>query len=163
MTALFDWLFCVTGRLLAQWVQWAPRVQRLLSSLQGTPACFILTFSEREKPFAFFYSTLPDKPPLLALYQLVSGSYHNEGAVEVETLSTALGHHVPAPALAVLQHGPDEQQQAEAGVAAQEQQLPAVVVPVGSGEVARSMALLLIQIRRLQPVRSTEEEGRGTL
>lgn len=84
-------------------------------------------------------------------------SYHDKGAVEVETLPAAFGHHVPGPPLSVLQHGPREQQQAEAGVQTQEQQLPAVVVPVGSSQVARSVTLLLIQIRRLQPVRSTEE------
>lgn len=95
-----------------------------------------------------------------SLWQLISGvSYHHKGAVKVETLPAALGHHVPAPPMSVLQHGPDEQQQAETRVGAQEQQLPAVVVPVGPGQVARSVALLLILVRGLQPVRSTEQGG----
>lgn len=85
-------------------------------------------------------------------------SYHDEGAVEVETLSAAFGHHEADAAVAVLQHGPDEEQQAEAGVQTQEQQLPAVVVPVRSGQVPRSLTLLLVHVRRLQPVSSTEEE-----
>ena len=90
-----------------------------------------------------------------------AGSYHDEGAVEVETLSAALGHHVPGATLTVLQHGPHKQQQAEAGVQTQEQQLPAVVVPVGSSQVTRSVTLLLIHIRRLQPVSSTEGWRKG--
>lgn len=91
-----------------------------------------------------------------ASLQLDSGSYHDEGAVEVQTLPATFGHHVPAAALAVLQHGADEQQQADTGVGAQEEQLAAVVVPVGSGQVARSLTLLLIQIWRLQPVGSAD-------
>lgn len=88
---------------------------------------------------------------------MTCGSYHDEGAVEVETLSTAFGHHVPGSSMTVLQHGPDEEQQAEAGVQTQEQKLPAVIVPVCPSQVPRSMTLLLIQVRRLQPVSSTEE------
>lgn len=87
--------------------------------------------------------------------------YHDEGAVEVETLSTAFGHHEPASPVTVPQHGYDKQQHIEAGVPTQEQQLTAVVVPVGSGQVPRSLMLLLIQIRWLQPVSSTKEEDRG--
>lgn len=59
--------------------------------------------------------------------------YHDEGAVEVETLAAALGHHVPAAALPVLQHGAQEEQQAEQGIGAEEEQLAAVVVPVCPG------------------------------
>ena len=90
-----------------------------------------------------------------------AGSYHDEGAVEVETLSAALGHHEPGAPLTVLQHGAHKQQQAEAGVQTQEQQLPAVVVPVSSSQVTRSVTLLLIHIRRLQPVSSTEGQTKG--
>lgn len=97
-------------------------------------------------------------PSTSLVSSLCSSSYHDKGAVEVETLATALGHHEPASALAVLQHGPDEEQQAEEGVRAQEQQLPAVVVPVSPGQVPRSAALLLVQVRRLQPVSSTDTE-----
>lgn len=90
------------------------------------------------------------------------GRYHDEGAVEVETLSAAFGHHVPAAAVAVLQHGADEEQQAEEGVGAQEEQLAAVVVPVDPRQVARRVVLLLlVQVRRLQPVGSAGEAGSG--
>lgn len=59
--------------------------------------------------------------------------------------------------MAVLQHGGDEQQHAEAGVCAQEEQFAAVVLPICSGQVTRSVvAPLLIQFRRFQPVGSTE-------
>lgn len=63
--------------------------------------------------------------------------------------------------MTVLQHGPDAQQQVEAGVQTQEQQLPAVVVPVSSSQVTWSVTLLLVHIGRLQPVSSTEEERTG--
>lgn len=60
----------------------------------------------------------------------------------------------------MLQHGADEEQQAEEGVAAQEEQLAAVVVPVGPRQVARRVVLLLlVQVRRLQPVRSAGGDG----
>lgn len=90
-------------------------------------------------------------------------TYHDEGAVEVEALPTALGHHVPAAPPAVLQHGPHEQQHAEAGVQAEEQQLPTVVVPVGPRQVAGGLALLLVQVGGLQPIGSTGRRGRGVL
>lgn len=62
----------------------------------------------------------------------------------------------------MLQHGADEEQQAEEGVRAQEEQLPTVVVPVGTGQVTRRVVLLLlVQVGRLQPVRSTGEDGGG--
>lgn len=83
-------------------------------------------------------------------------SYHDKGAVKVEALAAAFGHHEPRPAVAVAQHGDDEQQQVKEGVHSQEQQLPAVVLPVGPGKVARGLTLLLVQIRRLQPVSSAE-------
>lgn len=90
-------------------------------------------------------------------------TYHDEGAVEVEALPAALGHHVPAAPLAVLQHGAHKQQHAEAGVQAQEQQLPTVVVPVGPRQVAGGLALLLVQVRGLQPIGSTGRRGRGVV
>lgn len=62
----------------------------------------------------------------------------------------------------MLQHGADEEQQAEEGIRAQEEQLPAVVVPVGTGQVTRRVVLLLlVQVGRLQPVRSAGEDGGG--
>lgn len=60
----------------------------------------------------------------------------------------------------MLQHGPHKQQHAEAGVQAEEQQLPAVVVPVGPRQVAGGLALLLVQVGGLQPVGSTGRRGR---
>lgn len=58
----------------------------------------------------------------------------------------------------MLQHGAGEEQQAEEGVGAQEEQLAAVVVPVGPRQVARRVVLLLrVQLRRLQPVGSAGE------
>ena len=88
-------------------------------------------------------------------------SYHDKGAVKVETLSAALGNHQPRPPLAVLQHGADEQRQTEAGVDAEEEQLPTVVLPVRPRQVTRGMTLLLFHFRRFQPVSSTEgEEGK---
>lgn len=60
----------------------------------------------------------------------------------------------------MLQHGIDEEHQAEEGVHAQEEQLPAVVVPVGARQITRRVVLLLLfQIGRLQPVGSTGEDG----
>lgn len=99
-------------------------------------------------------------------------SHHDEGAVEVETLSAAFGHHIPRPMLAVLQYGTDEEEQTDTGVQTQEEKLPTVVLPVDPGQVPRSLALLLLHVRRLQPVSSTggrwergtdERRGRGVL
>lgn len=60
----------------------------------------------------------------------------------------------------MLEHGTDEEQHAEEGVRAQEEQLPAVVVPVGARQITRRVVLLLLfQIGRLQPVCSTGEDG----
>lgn len=91
-------------------------------------------------------------------------SYHDEGAVEVETLSTALGQHEPAPPLSVLHQGREEEKQIDEGVETQEEELPAVVQPVCSRQVTRSPALPLLLLRGLQPVCSTENrrgwEGR---
>lgn len=84
-------------------------------------------------------------------------TYHDKGAVEVEALATAFGHHEPGTTIAVLEHGHDEEQQVEDAIHKQEQQLATVVLPVSLGEVPRSLILLLIQIRRLQPVSSTTE------
>lgn len=75
--------------------------------------------------------------------------YHNEGAVEVQTLAAASGHHEPGPAVAVPQHGDNEEQQVEDAVSEQKQKLPTVILPVGSGQVPRGLMLVLVQIWRL--------------
>lgn len=85
--------------------------------------------------------------------------YHHERAVEVQTLAAALGQHEPAAAFAVVQHGGDEQHQVEQNVAAQEQELPAVVLPVGPGQVPGRLRLLLLLIRRFQPVSGAVDDS----
>lgn len=45
-------------------------------------------------------------------------------------------------------HSYDEEQNVEEGVQAEEEQLPAVVVPVCPGQIARCLSLILVQIRR---------------
>lgn len=85
--------------------------------------------------------------------------YHDEGAVEVEALAAALGQHEPAAAVAVVENGAEEQRHVEEGVRAQEQQLPAVVLPVGPGQVPVGPRLLLLHVRGLQPVGSAVEQN----
>lgn len=81
-------------------------------------------------------------------------THQDEGAVEVEALSAALGHHDPGPGGCVLERGHGEEQQVQAGVGAQEEQLAAVVVPVRGGQVPRRAPLGLLQGRWLEPVGS---------
>lgn len=83
------------------------------------------------------------------------GAHHDKGAVEVEALPAALGHHEAGPAGSVAQCSQCEQQHVQADIAEQEEQLAAVVVPVRWGKVARRLPLLLLHLWWLQPVSST--------
>ncbi len=86
----------------------------------------------------------------------MSSTHHNKSAVEVETLAAALGHHEPETSMCVLPHCDDEEEHIQESVQAEEQQLAAVFVPVRPRQVTRSLALLLLQTRRFQPVGGTE-------
>lgn len=56
-----------------------------------------------------------------------------------------------------------EQQDVQAGVAAHEEQLAAVVVPVRPGQVSGRVSSLLLAVRGLQPVSSTVERTIQTI
>lgn len=75
-------------------------------------------------------------------------AHHNKSAVKVEAYSTPFRQHEPGSTSSMPQHSYDEEHNVEEGVQAEEEQLSAVVVPVHSGQIARRLSLILVQIRR---------------
>lgn len=84
--------------------------------------------------------------------------YRNEAAVKVEALAAALGHHDTGTEGPVRTSCQCQEQQGEARVDDQAEQVAAVVVPVGGGQRART-ALAWPGSGRRQPVGSTGGEG----
>lgn len=100
----------------------------------------------------------PTSTPCPLPYTVPSEPYHDEAAVKVEALATALGHHdadAEGPVRASCQR---EEQHVEAHVGGQAEELAAVVVPVGGGQWARPVPAPR-STGRLQPVGSAAREG----
>lgn len=74
-------------------------------------------------------------------------THHDEGAIEVKALATAFCHHIPFTNAAVVHCRKCKKQDVDQQVAAHEEQLAAVIVPVGWSQVTGGFSCVVLRNR----------------